>query len=47
MTDRTDWTDRDPVRPGDLRRAAALGRAALEPALAADWTTLAREMEWT
>lgn len=40
-------TDRGPVRPDDLRRAAALGRAALEPALDRDWTTLAREMEWS
>ncbi len=40
-------TDRSPVNPDDLRRAATLGRAALEPALDRDWTTLAREMEWT
>jgi hypothetical protein len=40
-------TDRQPVTPDDLRTAAALGRAALEPALDKDWTVLAREMEWS
>jgi hypothetical protein len=40
-------TDRQPVTPDDLRTVAALGRAALEPALDKDWTVLAREMEWT
>ena len=39
--------DREPVRPDDLRRAAAHCRETLTPALDRDWETLAREMEWT
>lgn len=40
-------TDRSPVRPDDLRRAATLCRHTLTPALDHDWTIRAHDLEWS